>query len=223
MRSKETSASAGNNYLRIRKSLPENVLLVAVSKTKSAEEIAKVAEAGCRDFGENKAQELLKKYEIFPDLNWHFIGRLQKNKVRSIVGKVCLIHSVDSMDLALEIDKRAKAAGIVQDVLIQVNAAGEPQKGGTGIREAGELWEQISSSCKSIRLRGFMQIAPETDDPENVRQYFKQVADLFKEYGGDILSMGMSGDYMVAVEEGATCVRLGSAVFGARDYSKQGE
>lgn len=213
-------SSIKDNYLAIREALPENVLLVAVSKTRTAAEIKEAVSAGCRDFGENKAQELVKKYEELPDLNWHFIGRLQKNKVRMLVGKVCLIHSVDSMELALEIDKRAGNAGLVQDILIQVNAAGEEQKGGVGVEEAGPLWRDISEKCPNVRIRGFMQVAPETDDPENVRGYFRQVAELAEEYRCDILSMGMSGDYEVAVEEGANCVRIGSAIFGERDYSK---
>ena len=212
--------SIKNNYLNISSSIPDNVLLIAVSKTRTAEEIAEAVSAGCRDFGENKAQEMSKKYELFPELNWHFIGRLQKNKVKYIVGKSCLIHSVDSIDLANEIEKRAKAAGVIQDILIQVNAAGEVQKGGVSLKDAGMLLNYISENCPSVRVRGFMEIAPETDDPENVRVYFKQVCDLFKEYNMDILSMGMSGDYKVAIEEGATCIRIGSAIFGERDYSK---
>ncbi len=207
-------------YLNIVSSLPEDVLLIAVSKTRTVEEISEAVEAGCRDFGENKAQELCSKYEKLPDVNWHFIGRLQKNKVKYLVGKVVLIHSVDSMDLALEIDKRAASAGIVQDILIQVNAAGEKQKGGVSIEKARELMQSISDSCKNVRVRGFMQVAPETDDPENVRIYFKQVFDLFKEYDLEILSMGMSSDYKVAIEEGANCIRLGTAIFGERNYSK---
>ena len=208
-----------NNYIQIKNTLPQNVLLIAVSKTKTIEEIEEAVSAGCRDFGENKAQELNVKYEAMPSLNWHFIGRLQKNKVKYVVGKACLIHSVDSIELAREINKRAEKAGIVQDILIQVNAAGEIQKGGVSIDDARLLYKQISEECPFVRIKGFMQIAPETDDPENVRLYFKQVYNLFKEYKLDILSMGMSGDYKVAVEEGSNCVRIGSAIFGARDYS----
>jgi pyridoxal phosphate enzyme (YggS family) len=208
------------NYTSIKASIPGNVLLIAVSKTRTIDEIAEAVSAGCRDFGENKAQELCKKYDTFPDLNWHFIGRLQKNKIKSIVGKTCLIHSIDSIELALETDKRAKAAGIIQDILIQVNAAGERQKGGVSIDDARILIKEISNSCPNVRVKGFMQIAPETDDPEKIRVYFKQVFDLFKEYKLEILSMGMSGDYKVAIEEGANCIRIGSAIFGERDYSK---
>ena len=208
------------NYTLIRSSIPDDVLLIAVSKTRTINEIAEAVSAGCRDFGENKAQELYRKYEAFPELRWHFIGHLQKNKIKSLVGKVCLIHSIDSMELAVETDKRAGAAGIVQDVLIQVNAAGEKQKGGVSVDEARILLEQINQSCPNVNVKGFMQIAPESDDPENVRIYFKQVYDLFKEYSLSILSMGMSGDYKVAIEEGANCIRIGSAIFGERDYSK---
>ena len=213
-------SSIGDRYLKIKGSIPKDVLLVAVSKTRTVEEIKEAVLAGCRDFGENKAQELCKKYEELPDVNWHFIGRLQKNKVRMVVGKACLIHSVDSMDLALEIDKRAKNLGIVQDVLIQVNAAGEVQKGGVSVEDAKLLYKDITNTCHNICIKGFMQVAPETDDPESIRCYFKQVADLFREYKGEILSMGMSGDYKVAIEEGADCIRIGSAIFGERDYSK---
>ena len=209
-----------NNYKRIRASIPDDVLLIAVSKTRTVEEIAEAVAAGCKDFGENKAQELCSKYEVYPDLNWHFIGHLQKNKIKSLVGKVCLIHSIDSIDLAYETDKRAKAAGIVQNVLIQVNAAGEKQKSGVSVDEARSLLKEINKSCPNVKVKGFMQIAPETDDPEKIRVYFKQVCDLFKEYDLDILSMGMSGDYTVAIEEGANCIRIGSAIFGERNYSK---
>ena len=142
----------------------------------------------------------------------------QKNKLKYLVGRACLIHSVDSMELALETEKRTQAAGIVQDILIQVNAAGEKQKGGISPEEAGKLFEEIKAKCPHVRVRGFMQIAPETDDPEDVRQYFRQVYGLFKKYNGEILSMGMSGDYKVAVEEGANCVRIGTAIFGDRNY-----
>jgi pyridoxal phosphate enzyme (YggS family) len=209
-----------NNYLKIKESIPDNVLLVAVSKTRTVEEIKEAVSAGCRDFGENKAQELCGKYEVLPELNWHFIGRLQKNKVKKIVGKTVLIHSLDSMDLALEINRRADEAGIVQDVLIQVNPAGEIQKGGVSIDGARTLFSEINEKCANIRVKGFMLVAPETDDAETVRVYFKQTFSLFKEYDLDVLSMGMSGDYKVAVEEGANCIRIGSAIFGKRKYIK---
>ena len=208
-----------DNYKNIKAELPENILLVSVSKTRTIEEVGQAVSAGCRDFGENKAQELCKKYEIYPELNWHFIGHLQKNKIRSLVGKACLIHSVDSMELALEIDKRAKNLGLVQDILIQVNAAGEVQKSGVSVEDARKLYSDICSGCPNVRVVGLMQIAPEADDPENVRVYFRMVAELFKELKLSVLSMGMSGDYKVAVEEGANCVRIGSAIFGERVYS----
>ena len=208
-----------NNYLKIKSLIPDDVLLVAVSKTRTIEEISNVVNEGCMDLGENKAQELCAKFDSFPNIRWHFIGRLQRNKVKSIVGKAYLIHSVDSIELASEINKRAAEKGIIQDVLIQVNAAGEIQKGGVSITEARNLVSEIEGSFSNIRIRGFMQIAPESKDPENIRMYFKQVDDLFKEYKFDILSMGMSGDYKVAIEEGANCVRIGSAIFGERDYS----
>ncbi len=206
------------NLDQIRAGLPAHVLLVAVSKTRTVDEIQQAVDCGCRDFGENKAQELCAKYEVLPDVNWHFIGRLQKNKVRSIVGKVCLIHSVDSKDLAFEIQKRAAACGIVQDILIQVNAAGETQKGGVSIPDAEELFYQIQKECPNIRVRGLMQVAPEAENPEDVRIYFQQVYQLHQKLGLEILSMGMSGDYKVAIEEGANCVRIGSAIFGQRVY-----
>lgn len=206
------------NLDKIRAELPENVLLVAVSKTRTVEEIRWAAACGCRDFGENKAQELYEKYAELPDLRWHFIGRLQKNKVKSIVGKVCLIHSVDSLPLALEINKRAEVLGIVQDILIQVNAAGEPQKGGVSLENTKLLFSEISEKCSSVRIRGLMQVAPEAENPEDVRIYFQQVYQLQKDLGLEILSMGMSGDYKVAIEEGANCVRIGSAIFGQRVY-----
>ncbi len=214
-----SATEIANNYLKIRSSIPDDVLLVAVSKTRTIEEISYVVNEGCMDLGENKAQELCVKFDSFPNIHWHFIGRLQRNKIKSIVGKAYLIHSVDSIELASEINKRAAEKGIIQDILIQVNAAGEIQKGGVSITEARKLVSEIEGSFSNIRIRGFMQIAPESKDPENIRMYFKQVDDLFKEYKFDILSMGMSGDYKVAIEEGANCVRIGSAIFGERDYS----
>ena len=206
---------------------PEDITLIAVSKTYPASDVELAAACGIKDFGENKVQELVKKQPLSPEgLRWHLIGHLQTNKVRNIVGKVCLIHSVDSMHLAEEIDRRAASAGIVQEVLLQVNAAGEETKFGLAEDCVAPLAESIAETLPNVRIRGLMQIAPYSEDPEEVRVWFRTMHKLredlsrrgFKE--ADILSMGMSHDFETAIEEGATHVRIGTAIFGERDYSK---
>ena len=198
---------------------PSEITLIAVTKTHGAEEINEAIAAGVTDIGENKVQEILSKYDdITPGVRWHLIGHLQTNKVKSVVDKVCMIHSVDSLHLAQEIDKRCRDIGKVMDVLIQVNAAGEEQKSGVPPEEVFSLYEEISK-LGNLRVRGLMQIAPQTDNPESVRKYFKQVKEIFDSIPGlDVLSMGMSGDYEIAIEEGATMVRIGTAIFGERNY-----
>ena len=199
---------------------PSEITLIAVTKTHGAEEINEAIAAGVTDIGENKVQEILSKYDdITPGVRWHLIGHLQTNKVKSVVDKVCMIHSVDSLHLAQEIDKRCRDIGKVMDVLIQVNAAGEEQKSGVPPEEVFSLYEEISK-LGNLRVRGLMQIAPQTDNPESVRKYFKQVKEIFDSIPGlDVLSMGMSGDYKVAIEEGANLIRIGTAIFGKRDYT----
>lgn len=209
---------------------PDDVKLIAVTKLHEASEVDEAALAGITDVGENKVQELcLKQPMVKAALNWHLIGHLQTNKVKQIIGKVSLIHSVDSLHLAEEINKRAESSGIMQDILIQVNAAGEVQKSGICPQETEQLIRDISGSCCNINIKGLMFIAPAADDPEDVRVYFKEVKTLFDRLSVlsldrvtmEILSMGMSGDYEVAIEEGSTMVRIGTAIFGQRDYSKK--
>ena len=203
------------------------VTLIAVSKTKPLSDIEEVLAGGCIDFGENKVQELCDKEEkISRPVNWHLIGHLQTNKVKYIVHKAALIHSVDSYKLALEIEKEAAKKGVVANVLIQVNIAGEDTKFGVSKEETEPLIRKIST-MKNVKIKGLMTIAPFVEDPEENRVHFRNMHQLFidiKEKNIDnvdmeILSMGMTGDYEVAVEEGATMVRVGTGIFGARNYN----
>lgn len=198
---------------------PSDITLVAVTKTHSPEEINEAIACGVTDIGENKVQEILSKYDaVTTGVRWHLIGHLQTNKVKSVVDKVCMIHSVDSLHLAEEIDKRCKAIGKTMDILIQVNAAGEEQKSGVSPKEVLPLYNEVSK-FENLKVRGLMQIAPETDNPESIRKYFKEVKEIYDSIPGlDVLSMGMSGDYEIAIEEGATMVRIGTAIFGERNY-----
>lgn len=199
---------------------PSEITLVAVTKTHGPEEINEAIACGVTDIGENKVQEILSKYDsISKGVRWHLIGHLQTNKVKSVFDKVDIIHSVDSFHLAEEIDRRCKAIGKTMDILIQVNAAGEKQKSGIAPEELMPLLDEISR-LTNLRVRGLMQIAPETDNPESVRKYFRIVKDLYDQIpGADILSMGMSGDFEIAIEEGANMVRIGTAIFGERNYN----
>ncbi|MGN0249380.1 MAG: YggS family pyridoxal phosphate-dependent enzyme [Lachnospiraceae bacterium] len=206
---------------------PEEVTLIAVSKTKPVTMLQEIYNHGCRDFGENKVQELLDKYEVLPkDIKWHMIGHLQRNKVKYIVDKVSLIHSVDSLRLAEEISKEALKKHVEVNILVEVNVANEETKFGTTSLEAIELVKAISG-LPGIHVKGLMTIAPYVEDAEKNRQYFAQLKQLsvdiitknIDNVSMDILSMGMSGDYEVAVEEGATYVRVGTGIFGERDYS----
>lgn len=198
---------------------PSDITLVAVTKTHSPEEINEAIACGVTDIGENKVQEILSKYDaVTTGVRWHLIGHLQTNKVKSVVDKICMIHSVDSLHLAEEIDKRCKAIGKTMDILIQVNAAGEEQKSGVSPKEVLPLYNEVSK-FENLKVRGLMQIAPETDNPESIRKYFKEVKEIYDSIPGlDVLSMGMSGDYEIAIEEGATMVRIGTAIFGERNY-----
>ena len=198
---------------------PEDITLVAVSKLHSIEEINPVVRAGLTQLAENKVQELLTKYgKIDGDVTWHLIGHLQTNKVKSIVDKVDLIQSVDSLRIANEINKRCAEIGKIMDILIQVNAAGEEQKSGISVDELFPLYEEITK-LTNIRVRGLMQIAPAAEDPNDVRKYFRIVKECYDKIPGlDILSMGMSHDFEVAIEEGANMVRIGTAIFGERNY-----
>ncbi len=206
---------------------PEDVTLISVSKTKPLEMLKEAYAAGSRDFGENKVQELCDKIPEMPeDVRWHMIGHLQTNKIKYIIGRTALIHSVDTLHLAEAIEKEAAKRGLVVDVLVEVNVAGEDSKFGTSDIETNKNLIRNVSALLHLRLCGLMTIAPYTDDPETNRPYFKALRELL--YSDDmrvffpekpVLSMGMSGDYEIAVEEGATHVRVGTGIFGERDYS----
>ncbi len=207
---------------------PGDVTLMAVTKTHTADEINQAIEAGATDIGENRVQELIEKYDSVRPVRWHLIGHLQTNKVKYIIDKVVMIHSVDSMRLAKEIDKRAAAAGLVMDILIEINSAMEETKSGISADDLRMLVTDITSSCANVRVRGIMCIPPIAIVPEDARPYFKAAASLFEEmkrwelppdrFRPDVLSMGMSGDFEVAIEEGSTIVRVGSSIFGPRNY-----
>ena len=206
----------------------DDVLLVAVSKTRTPEEINIAIEAGVTDIGENKVQEIMDKYDDIKPVRWHMIGHLQTNKVKYIIDKVSMIHSVDSYKLAAEINKRAAACGITMDILLQVNSAQEESKFGISTEETEGLIMQILDSCENIRIRGLMCIAPYADDPEDIKRYFDSVKEQYDQFSTidhpnldfRYLSMGMSHDFPVAIEAGSNLVRVGSAIFGERDYSK---
>ena len=205
----------------------DEVTIIAVSKTKPLSDIVELQQYGVMDFGENKVQELCAKYEeIEKQVRWHLIGHLQTNKVKYIVDKVELIHSVDSLKLAKQISKEALKKKVTVPILIQVNVAQEETKFGL---ETEEVMALISEAAKlpNIKIKGLMTIAPFVDDPEDNRQYFRMLKQLFVDIGAKnfdnvdmtILSMGMTNDYEVAVEEGATMVRVGTGIFGARNYN----
>lgn len=203
-----------------------DVELIAVSKTKPVSALMEAYESGCRVFGENKVQELVDKYEIMPkDIKWHMIGHLQRNKVKYIVDKAALIHSVDSLKLAEEISKEALKKQVQVSILIEVNVAGEDTKFGVKPEETEALVCKIAA-LPGISIKGLMTIAPYVDDPEENRQYFGQLKQLSVDINQknidnvnmSVLSMGMTGDYTVAIEEGATFIRVGTGIFGERKY-----
>ncbi len=204
----------------------EEVTLIAVSKTKPIEMLQEVYDEGIRCFGENKVQELCSKMDEMPsDIQWHMIGHLQRNKVKYIVDRVALIHSVDTYRLAEEINIQAKKRNIVVPILVEVNIAGEESKFGTSAEDAVLLVEEISK-LENICIKGLMTIAPYVVDSEENRLYFRKIKQLSVDIANknlhnvsmEILSMGMTGDYAVAIEEGATMVRVGTGIFGERVY-----
>ncbi|KUG02711.1 hypothetical protein ASZ90_019905 [hydrocarbon metagenome] len=197
-----------------------DIILLAVSKTVDTDMVRRAYDLGLRHFGENRVQELQRKIDCLPEAHWHMIGRLQTNKVRDIVGKVQLIHSLDRWKLAEEIDKRGQQAGLEVPALIEVNISGEKQKAGFASKEVEELLEQ-ASQFKSLRIFGFMTMAPLTEDAESSRPIFRELAGMknqleknsYQNVELKYLSMGMSDDFEVAVEEGANIVRIGTALF----------
>lgn len=206
----------------------QNVTLIAVSKTKPTEYILEAYNSGIRDFGENKVQELSMKYEQLPkDIRWHMIGHLQRNKVKDVVGKAYLIHSVDSLRLAEEISRESVKKNIETNILIEVNVAMEDTKFGFSDYASLLTFLQGISCLPNIHIKGLMTVAPYTENSEENRCYFSKLrqlaVDIMQEnidnISMDILSMGMTGDYEVAIEEGATYVRIGTGIFGERNYN----
>lgn len=208
-----------------------DVTLIAVSKTKPVEMLQEAYDYGCRDFGENKVQELMDKYEVLPnDIRWHMIGHLQRNKVKYIVDKVYMIHSVDSLRLAEEISREAVKKNVEVKILIEVNVANEDTKFGVSCEEVRQLVRDIAK-LPNILIKGLMTIAPYVDDEEKNRCYFQKLKKISVDIMGenidniymDILSMGMTGDYRVAVSEGANYVRVGTGIFGIRQTMLKGK
>ena len=208
----------------------EDVTLIAVSKTKGPELIMEAYNAGIRDFGENKVQELKEKMEELPkDIRWHMIGHLQRNKVKYIAGKVVLIHSVDSYELAQEINRQCEKAGVKQDILVEINIGDEESKYGVPYDEVTELVYRIIG-LPYISVKGLMCVAPNVDNPEKNRIFFKKMIKKVVDINHNrihnmlqsdylhVLSFGMTNDYEVAIEEGATMVRVGTGIFGERNY-----
>lgn len=204
----------------------EEVTLIAVSKTKPVSDIYQVMETGIVDYGENKVQELCDKIETIQEpLNWHMIGHLQRNKVKYIVDKVRLIHSVDSLRLAEQISQEACKKNVDVDILIEVNVAEEESKFGLSTVEVIELVKSVAK-LENVHIKGLMTVAPFTEQPEDNRPYFRNLKQLAVDIAREnidnvtmnVLSMGMTGDYEVAIEEGATMVRVGTGIFGERNY-----
>lgn len=212
------------NYQRILAELkPFNAELVAVSKTKPVMDIIELKEQGQKIFGENYTQELVIKSEYVNDVDWHFIGHLQSNKVKSILPLVKLIHGIDSLKLLQEVQKQSERLNLVTNCLLQIFIADETTKFGFSFEEAEQLLNSSELSLmKNISIKGFMGMATNTDDEEKIRSEFKQLKTFQLKYPDlKILSMGMSSDYRIALEEGATMIRIGSAIFGERNYESE--
>lgn len=226
------------NYDKVRKNIdeacrkvgrdPAEVLLVAVSKTKPLSDIEELISAGVTDFGENKVQELSEKYDnVSKPVNFHLIGHLQTNKVKQVIGKACLIHSVDSMHLAEKIEAEAAKKDITVNILLEVNVAEEESKFGLTCDMVLPLVKEISEKLPHVRIKGLMTIAPFVSDPEENRPVFRRLRQLSLDIKSknidnvdmETLSMGMTNDYKIAIEEGSTMVRVGTAIFGERNYA----
>lgn len=207
----------------------EEVTLIAVSKTKPVEMIEEAMKSGIRIFGENKVQEIIKKEAVLPnDIDWHLIGHLQRNKVRQIAGKAAMIHSVDSLRLAEQIQKEYEKINETAKILVEVNVAREESKFGLMPEETEKVVREIAK-MPNITVCGLMTIAPYVENPEDNRVHFQNLRKLLVDINAKNidnismreLSMGMTGDYEIAIEEGATFVRVGTGIFGERQYSKQ--
>lgn len=224
--------SVRENLLQVKSQVPDNVCLIAVSKTKPVEAIQEAYDCGQRVFGENKAQEMRDKHAVLPqDIQWHMIGHLQENKIKYIIPYVTMIHSIDSLKLLKEVNKKAIQCERVVDCLIEMDISHEDSKFGLSIEELRDMLESEDfQAMNNVRICGLMGIGSITDDREKTRQEFRNLKNMFedirKEYFQDKeyfthISMGMSGDYDIAIEEGSTFVRVGSKIFGERDYSKK--
>lgn len=218
--------SIKQNIETIENNLPKSVKLLAVSKTRTIEEMEEAYDFGLRDFAENKVQELVRKEELFhKDVRWHLIGNLQTNKVKYIVGKVHLIHSLSSIKLLEKIEELFGKSNVIANTLIQINIGREESKTGVLLENLEELIERIEK-CKFVKVRGIMVIIPKGNDESN-RYYFKQTYDIFSKLkersfnniNMEILSMGMTHDYKIAIEEGSNMIRIGTGIFGERNYN----
>lgn len=220
--------SISENICSVKHNLQENVTLVAVSKTRTVQEIKEAYNVGIRDFGENKVQEFIAKFDDFgDDVRWHFIGHLQTNKIKFIVGKVFLIHSLDSLKLLQQLEKHYKAENAVCSALIQINIGREESKTGLLLEELEALLDACEK-CENVKIKGLMAVIPNSDENED-RKYFNQVKHIwdslklrdFKNIEMKYLSMGMTGDYAIAISEGSNMVRIGEGIFGKRIYNKE--
>jgi len=206
---------------------PDDILLLGVTKTVEPQRINEAIAEGITDIGENRVQEILNKYESVDPVHWHLIGHLQTNKVKYIVDKVKMIHSLDSIRLAEEINKRAKQHQVLMDVLVQINVAKEDTKFGLYVDELDDFIKKVQE-FENINIKGLMTIAPFEENPEKVRPYFRTLKSIFERIKAkklervdmQYLSMGMSNDFKIAIEEGANIIRIGTAIFGKRNYNK---
>ncbi len=215
--------SISENIKHITSQIPENVTLIAVSKTKPNEMLLEAYESGQRHFGENYVQELVDKEAQLPkDIHWHFIGHLQSNKVKYIAPFVYLIHGVDSFSLLKEINKQAQKNKRVIDCLLQIYIAQEETKFGLDFKEASDILNSVEfKELKNIQIKGFMAMASNTENEVQIRKEFKSLKEFSKQFPDyNTLSFGMSGDYLLAIEEGSTMIRVGSSIFGERNYKK---
>jgi pyridoxal phosphate enzyme (YggS family) len=218
--------SISENIIKLKEELPKNVTLIAVSKTRSVDEIKEAVKLGMHDFGENKVQELIDKIDCFDSsIRWHLIGHLQTNKVKYVVGKVYLIHSLDSVKLLKEIEKRYALNNLTANVLIQINIGKEEAKTGIYLDDLPELLEEIEK-CKHVKAKGIMTVIPKGNYEENCN-YFKKVNDIwlklknekYTNISMDYLSMGMTHDYKAAISQGSNMIRIGEGIFGKRNYN----
>jgi pyridoxal phosphate enzyme (YggS family) len=220
--------SIAENISNVLKFIPENVKLIAVSKTKTIEEMKEAYDFGIRDFGENKVQEIQNKYSNFPsDVRWHLIGHLQRNKVKYIVDKVHLIHSLDSIDLLNEIEKQYGKKNAIAHVLIEINIGKEASKTGIFVEQLNNLINAVEN-CNNVKAEGLMTVIPKGTSEEN-KEYFKEMKIIFENLNNKqfknikmkYLSMGMTEDYKIAIEEGSNMVRIGTGIFGPRNYNNK--